>query len=171
MIGRRTISLLRPFDFEVVVYDPYLTGEDAAALGVESVTLEHLLSSSDIVSLHAPSLPETRHMLGRREIALLKPGATLVNTARGALVDHVALAERVLQGDVHAVLDHTDPEVLPAGHPFYDADNVFLTPHLAGSLGLELSRLADAAIAEARRFARGEPLRHPVRSSDLAKIA
>lgn len=171
MIGRRTIALLQPFDFEVVVYDPYLTPGEAERLGVESMGLEQLLAWSDIVSLHAPSLPETHHMIGREQIALLRPGTTLVNTARGALVDHAALADRVLRGELHAVLDHTDPEVLPPGHPFYDAENVFLTPHLAGSMGVELDRLAATAVDEAQRFVRGEPLLHQVRSADLARIA
>lgn len=171
MIGRRVIALLQPFDFDVVVYDPYLTPADAASMGVESVTLEHLLTTSDIVSLHAPALPETRHMIGREQVRMLRHGATLVNTARGALVDHAALTERLLRGELHAVLDHTDPEVLPAGHPFYSAENVFLTPHLAGSVGLELDRLAVTAIDEVRRFARGEALLHAVRLESLARIA
>ncbi len=171
MIGRRVIALLRPFDFDVVVYDPYLISEEAEQLGVESVTLDHLLSTSDVISLHAPLLPQTRHMIGREQIGLIRSGATVINTARGGLVDHEALADRVLKGELHAVLDHTDPEVLPVGHPFYNVNNVVLTPHLAGSLGHELTRLADSAVAEVQRFMHGEPLQFAVHAEDMTTIA
>ncbi|MGX5696616.1 hydroxyacid dehydrogenase [Agromyces soli] len=170
-IGREVVERLRGFDLEVVVYDPYLDDAEATALGVASVGLDELLATSDIVSVHAPSLPETQGMIGERAIALLKPGATLINTARGELIDQEALTARVLRGDLYAVLDVTTPWVLAPGHPLYDHENVLLTPHIAGSLGVELGRLAEVALDETARLAQGLPLAHPVRAEELAFTA
>lgn len=170
-VGRKLIELLRPFNFQVVVSDPYLDPTDAVALGVDLLELDELLATSDIVSLHAPSLPETRHLLDERRIGLIRPGATIINTARGDLIDQEALNTRISGGDLHAILDVTTPWVLEADNPLYDQPNVFLTPHMAGSLGVELRRLAAAAIDEALRFASGREFASPVRMTDLAFTA
>jgi phosphoglycerate dehydrogenase-like enzyme len=123
------------------------------------------------VTLHAPSLPETRHLLDRRRLALLRDGAVLVNTARGALVDGAALEAELVSGRIDAVIDTTEPEVLPASSPLFDLPNVFLTPHIAGAMGTETRRLAALALDEIERLARGEPLAHEVRLADLPRIA
>ncbi|MBB2890924.1 hydroxyacid dehydrogenase [Flexivirga oryzae] len=170
-IGRDVIQLLRPYDVQVVVSDPFLRRAEAEALGVELAELPELLATCEIVSLHAPSLPETRHLLDRAALGLLQPGATLINTARGELVDQDALVDRVHEGDIFAILDVTTPWTLPPGHPFYDAPNVLLTPHLAGSLGVELTRLADAAADEVERIADGRPPAHPVDGATLSITA
>ncbi|MDR6868277.1 phosphoglycerate dehydrogenase-like enzyme [Microbacterium resistens] len=170
-IGRRVIELLAPFGYEIVVFDPYLDPSEAEALGVRGVELEELIATSDIVSIHAPSLPETRHMIDARLIGLLAPGATLINTARGELVDQDALIARILRGDLFAILDVTTPWVLDEDNPLYAHENVMLTPHIAGSLGTELRGLADVVIAELDRYRAGEPLRHPVRVEELARTA
>ncbi|MFP3987168.1 hydroxyacid dehydrogenase [Streptomyces sp. E11-3] len=161
-IGRRVMELLRPFDLTVLVHDPYLDAAEAHALGVRLVDLDELVRRSDVVSLHAPALPATRRLFDAARLARMPDGATLINTARGALVDTAALTEELTAGRLHAVLDHTDPEVLPADSPLYDLPNVLLTPHLAGSIGGELHRLADAAAEEIERYAQGLPFRHRV---------
>ncbi|MEV6963380.1 hydroxyacid dehydrogenase [Streptomyces sp. NPDC051207] len=170
-IGRRVIELLRPYDLTVLLYDPYVTGDDAAALGVRTVDLDTLVASSDVVTIHAPELPGTRHMFDRARLALLRDGATLVNTARGSLVDTEALTAELVTGRLHAVLDVTDPEVLPASSPLYDLPNVLLTPHVAGSLGNELSRMTHAALDELERYGRGLPFADPVRRRTLDRSA
>lgn len=170
-IGRRVLALLKPFDFERLVYDPTIDDDAAAALGAERVELDALLGRSDVVSLHAPSLPETRHLLDARRLALLRDGATLVNTARGALVDAAALERELVSGRIDAVLDTTEPEILPSDSPLYTLPNVFLTPHVAGSLGRETRRMALLAVEEIERFVRGEALRYRVHASDLGRIA
>ncbi|WP_427015444.1 hydroxyacid dehydrogenase [Pseudarthrobacter sp. P1] len=170
-IGRAVIGLLKPFAFDVVVFDPFLSGADAAELEVTAVGLDELLSTSDIVSLHAPDLPETRHLIDARGLSLLRPGATFINTSRGALVDQDALVRRIQRGDLYAVLDVTTPELLDPDHPFYDHPNVLLTPHVAGSLGVELARLADTALAEAGRAARGEELLYGLNENALGRTA
>lgn len=169
--GRQVIELLRPYDVTVLAHDPYLSAEEAAALGVHAVELDELVRRSDVVSIHAPQLPETRHLFDARRLALLRDGATLVNTARGSLVDTEALTAELVSGRLHAVLDVTEPEVLPADSPLYELPNVLLTPHVAGSLGNELGRMADAAIAEVDRHARGLPFAHGIGPAELARSA
>lgn len=170
-IGRRVLEWLRPFDFARLVSDPFLAPDEARALGAEPVELDALLARADVVSLHAPLLPETRGMIDRRRLALLRDGAVLINTARGALVDMQALTEELASGRIDAVLDVTEPEVLPADSPLYDLPNVFLTPHVAGAMGAETQRLAALAIDEIERLALGEPLAHEVRREDLERVA
>jgi phosphoglycerate dehydrogenase-like enzyme len=171
LVGRHLMELLRPFDLEVVVSDPFLSDEEATRLGVHRVELDELCATSDVVSLHAPNLPSTRHLVGPAHLAVMKDGATFVNTARGAIVDHDALVAELSTGRISAVLDVTDPEPLPPDHPLRTMPNVFLTPHVAGAQGSELVRLADLAVTEIERFVDGRPPLHPVRESDLPRIA
>jgi phosphoglycerate dehydrogenase-like enzyme len=161
-IGRRVIALLRPFDLEVCVADPTLDQAAARELGVELLDLDVLLASCDVVSLHAPLLPSTRGLLDARHLSLLRDGATLINTARGGLVDAAALEAELRSGRIDAVLDTTEPEILPADSALYDLPNVWLTPHIAGSMGNETERLVDLALDEIERWVRGQPLAHPV---------
>ncbi|MEU6482881.1 hydroxyacid dehydrogenase [Streptomyces sp. NPDC046887] len=170
-IGRRVIELLRPFDFQVLLYDPYLTDTEALALGAVRTGLDELCARSDVVSVHAPQLPATYRMIGARQLALMPDGATLVNTSRGSLVDERALLGHLTPGRLSAVLDVTDPDVPPPGSPLYTLPNVLLTPHIAGSLGNELHRMADAALDELERYARGLPFADPVHPSELSRSA
>ncbi|MCS5716448.1 hydroxyacid dehydrogenase [Herbiconiux sp. CPCC 205716] len=159
-IGRRLISLLQPFDVAVLVADPYLAQEDAAALGVTATSLEQLLAESDVVSLHAPVTPSTVGMIGVPQLAAMKDGATLINTARGVLMDMPALEAALQTGRIDAILDVTDPdEPLPAGSILWDLPNVILTPHIAGSMGTELQRIGKHVASELARFAEGVPFR------------
>ncbi|MBW8705989.1 Hydroxypyruvate reductase [Streptomyces sp. MBT84] len=168
LIGRRVIELLRPHDLDVLLHDPYVPATEAAGLGVTPVGLDELFGRSDTVSVHTPLLPETRGLVGRELIESMRPGAVLINTARGAIVDQDALAEAAAAGRVRAVLDVTDPEVLPPQHPLWECDNVLITPHLAGSQGNEWRRLADLALAETARWASGAGFMHPVRRERAA---
>ncbi|WP_432135752.1 MULTISPECIES: hydroxyacid dehydrogenase [unclassified Streptomyces] len=170
-VGRRLLELLRPFDFTVLLHDPYVTPAEAVGLGAEAVSLEELLRRSDIVSLHAPDIPETYRMLDAGRLALIRDGGVLINTSRGALIDPDALTAELVSGRLRAVLDVTEPEPLPADSPLYALPNVFLTPHIAGSLGNELERLGRIVVEEAERLAAGAPLAHQVRLADLARMA
>ncbi|SBT88924.1 Phosphoglycerate dehydrogenase [Streptomyces sp. DI166] len=170
-VGRRLLELLRPFDFEVLLHDPYVSEPEAAALGAQLVTLETLLSRSDIVSLHAPDLPETHRMLDAPRLALIRDGGVLINTSRGALIDQEALTQELIRGRLQAVLDVTTPEPLPPTDPLYDLPNVFLTPHIAGSLGNELTRLGHIVTEELERVATNSPLKHAVTQSDMTRVA
>lgn len=170
-IGRRVLELLRPFELRVLLADPYVSAEEAAALGAEHAELDALVAESHVVSLHAPALPETRSLMDARRLARMRDGATLVNTARGVLVDHAALEAELVSGRIAAVLDTTEPEVLPEDSPLYDLPNVFLTPHIAGAQGSETQRMGELAVSEVERLAAGRPLAHEVRRADLERIA
>jgi phosphoglycerate dehydrogenase-like enzyme len=169
--GRLVLERLRAFDVRLLLADPYLTAQQARALGAELVDLDELCRRSDLVTLHAPALPETHHLLDARRLALLKDGAAVVNTGRGSLVDTAALTDHCGKGRIEAVLDVTDPEPLPADHPLLHLPNVLVTPHLAGSQGHELRRMGEFTVAEVDRLVRGEPLLGTIHGGDLHRIA
>jgi len=167
-IGRRVVELLRPFDgIRTLVADPFADPDSVAAAGGVLQTLDEMLPQVDVLSLHAPSLPATRHMIAARQLAALPDGATLINTARGALLDHDALLAECRTGRLDALLDVTEPEPLPADHPLRTLPNVAITPHLAGSLGTEARRLADSALDELAAYIAGAPATHPVTEAEL----
>ncbi|MFF9316387.1 hydroxyacid dehydrogenase [Streptomyces sp. NPDC014735] len=170
-IGRRVIELLRPFDLDVLLYDPYVDEAEAARLGVRLTSLDELCAGSSVVSVHAPQLPETHHLIGAAQLSAMATGTMLINTARGSLVDEEALLPELVSGRLHAVLDVTDPELPPADSPLYELPNVLLTPHVAGSLGGELHRMADQALDELERYTQGKPFADPVRAGVLTRSA
>ncbi|MEV0148811.1 MULTISPECIES: hydroxyacid dehydrogenase [unclassified Nonomuraea] len=165
-IGRKVLELLAPYDLDLCLYDPY-----TRVPGVPQASLEELLRRSDIVSLHAPATPETWHMLDRERLALMPDGAVLINTARGSLVDTDALVTELRSGRLSAMLDVTEPEPLPSDSPLFDLPNAFLTPHIAGSHGNELSRMGAAVVDELERLSAGLPLAHRVHHDDLDRVA
>jgi phosphoglycerate dehydrogenase-like enzyme len=170
-IGRLVVGQLRGLGVRLLMADPYLSEEDARGLGVELVGLDELVSTSDVVSLHAPALPETRHMIDARRLALMPDHAVLVNTARGSLVDHDALTAECATGRLDAVLDVTDPEPIPRDHVLLTLPNVFVTPHLAGAQGTEVELLGAYAIEDLRRFLAGEAMLGAVDIEDLPRLA
>lgn len=170
-VGRAVIRLLKSYNVKIAVYDPYLTSVEARLLGVNKLELNELMSWSDIVSVHAPKLPETEHLIGREQLELMQNGSYFINTARGALVDYDALAEVTPQKNIEVVLDVTDPdEPLAADSPLRKLPNVMITPHIAGSRGNEQQLMGTQAVEEIIRFVKGEPLRHEVLQSQLGRI-
>lgn len=174
--GRLVIEALRRHDLEVVVYDPYLSSAAADLLGVTAVGLDELVATSDVVSVHAPETSETQNMIDARRLALLRDGAVLINTSRGSLVDTAALeaelARRTADGrGLTVVLDVTEPDPLPASSPLLADPRVLVTPHVAGSKGTELRRLAQGVVDELARLVSGEPLAHLVDHATLARSA
>jgi phosphoglycerate dehydrogenase-like enzyme len=170
-IGRRVIAGLIDAGYEVLVTDPYLDPDTAAKLGAELTSLDDLCRRSDVITLHAPQLPQTAQLLDERRLALLPDGAIVINTARGSLVDTDALARECASGRIDACLDVTDPEPLPAGHPLFALRNVWITPHVAGVQGSEVRRLGEFAVAEVERFAAGQPLIGAVHADQLSLLA
>ncbi|MFN8617196.1 MAG: D-glycerate dehydrogenase [Dehalococcoidia bacterium] len=133
-------------------------------LGVEFVTLDELLRRADFVSLHTPLTPETRHLIGARELSLMKPGALLVNTARGGVVDQDALIAALRAGTIGgAALDVTDPEPLPLDNPLYSFANVVITPHIASASLATRSKMAEMAAANIIEVLAGRPPMNSVR--------
>lgn len=170
-IGRKVAAMLSGFDFTVLLYDPFVQPGDPVAGQAELVDLDTLMARSDLVSVHAPSLPSTRGMIGARQLRLMPDGAALINTARGALIDEAALITELETGRIHAVIDVTDPEIPDADSPFFTLPNVFLTPHIAGAVGAERSRLGTMAVEEIERFVRGEPLLYEIEPALLERLA
>lgn len=160
-IGRQVLRLLECLEVKVVAHDPFLAADEARQLGVELVGLAELFRTSDVVSLHLPEVEGTRRMIGSNLLEAMKPGATLINTSRGSVVDEAALVEICRRrGDIFAMLDVAEPDPPAPDSALYDLPNVWLTPHIAGSVGLECHRMGDAMIEDARRFVAGEPLVH-----------
>lgn len=170
-VGRRVIGLLGSLGVTIKVFDPHLDQEGARGLGVELVELPELMATSDVVSIHAPANASTHGMITRELLEALGTGVTLINTARGSLVDEVALVELLQSGRISAVLDVTEPSLPANDSPLWTLPNVFLTPHVAGALGNELALLGRGASDEAMRFLRGAPLRSAVSRESLAYIA
>lgn len=171
-IGKQVIKLLQPFDVNIQVYDPYGTEEVADQLGVTLVSLEKLFASSDIVTLHTPLLLETENMINEDLLASMKNNASLINTARGGLVDENALISVMKnRQDLTAVLDVTNPEPPAKGSAMYQLENIVLTPHIAGSAGAERKRLGDAMAGEVVQYLENNQLTFEVTEDMFNKMA
>jgi phosphoglycerate dehydrogenase-like enzyme len=141
---------------QVVACDPNVVESPVA--GCELMPFEEVLAAADVLSLHAPALPTTYRLIDADALAKMKPGAYLVNCARGVLVDHDALLDAIDRGHLAGVaLDVTDPEPLPAGHPLLDRTNVIVTPHIASSTAAGRRRLYEHAIENALCVLSGRP--------------
>jgi phosphoglycerate dehydrogenase-like enzyme len=176
MTGRELIKLLRAFgdEVEICVYDPFLSDYAAGALGVQKLELAQLLATSDVVSLHAPSTEKTHHMIGAKEVALLKDGALLVNTARGALIDHDALLAELKTGRINAALDvylETLSSEQVAVSEYRNLTNVIITPGRAGPSAQLRQQLGGAIVEEFARFFTGLPPRYQITAERLASMA
>ncbi|HZX03270.1 hydroxyacid dehydrogenase [Kribbella sp.] len=168
--GVEYIRMLVALGAEVVAYDPYLTDERAVELGVRRSDLDELLRSSRVVALHAPTLPETHHMIGARELALMPDGAALVNTARSWLVDMDALLGELRSGRLDAALDVFDEEPLPVDSPFRGLPNVLLTPHQAAATVECYFEMGSITAGEIERYAAGQPLQYELTEAALARM-
>jgi len=157
LIGREVIKRLAGFEPRVLAYDIVETPEMVDRFGVEYVSFDELLRQSDVLTLHAPSLPETRGLIDAEALAKMKPSAYIVNTARGPLVDEVALASALHAGQIAgAALDVFDREPLPASSPLRQAPNLLLTPHIAGVTQQSRTAMVAMAVQNAARVLRGE---------------
>jgi len=172
MVGRRVIELLHPFDLNILVNDPYASQSLALELNVELTTLARVFTDSDVVSLHAPLLPETIGLITGEHLASMRPNATFINTARGKIVREQELIEVMrARPDLTAVLDVTCDEPPLNNSGLYDLPNVVLTPHIAGSKGNEVQRMADLMVEECLAWHGGRDLRYAVGVEDLDRIA
>lgn len=161
-VGREVIRLLNSYPrLRVLVYDPFLSAAEARELGVEIASLEDVCRC-DVVSIHAPSLPTTHHMLNARTLALLPDHAVLINTSRGALIDEAALVTEVRRRPLYVYLDVTDPEPPAPDSPIVREPNILITPHIAGGMSQGRRDMGRMAIDETLRFLCGEPLEQEV---------
>jgi phosphoglycerate dehydrogenase-like enzyme len=169
--GRAYLELIRVLGAVPILVDPTLDEEEATALGAELVPLEEAMRRAQIVAVHAPTLPSTRHLIGRRELASMRDGAGLVNTARSWLVDESALLEELQSGRLSAAIDVFDEEPLGADSPFRKLPNVILTPHRAA--GTREGRLRQGRIVadEVEAFVAGNALAHTIDRDQLDSMA
>ena len=173
-IGAKVVNLLKNLDLKIKVYDiaPDQPLSDPIPNAPLYVPIEEIFAECDVISLHTALLPETAGMITRELLFSMKEGAALINTARGGLIDEQALIEVLTaRPDITAHLDVLHPEPPAAGSPLFALPNLFITPHIAGSMGSECRRMGESAIAECRRFLAGEPLRWQVTREMMGTMA
>ena len=168
-IGRTLISLVQPLQMPVYGYDPQV-GTDADIPGVKLVgSVDELVQHSDVLSLHAPLVPQTRHMIGRAQLAMMKRGSIIINTARGGLIDTEALVEALKSGQLlGAGLDTFEEEPPPKDSPLWALPNVALSPHVGANTDAAMVRVAELAVGQALDFLDGLPVeRRAVMNPDV----
>ena len=161
-IGQEIEGMLAPFNVKMLrVARSARTVPEVHAVG----ELEQLLPQAEVVVLILPFTAETKGLIGRSQLALMRQGTLLVNAARGPIVDTDALVEALNLGRIRAALDVTDPEPLPEGHPLWNCPNLLITPHVAASSPQFASRGLRTAADELRRYMKGEPLKNVVQAA------
>jgi D-3-phosphoglycerate dehydrogenase / 2-oxoglutarate reductase len=169
-IARALASKAQSLGMKMLAYDRYLESDLIAGHGAEAVALDRLLAEADAISIHVPLSPETRNLIGERELARMKPTAFLINTSRGGIVDEEALAVALKEDRLGgAALDVLTVEPPPADHPLRQAPNIVLTPHLAFYSRESVIELQTKAAEEVARALKGEPPRSPVNPEVLTR--
>lgn len=167
-MGRLLRKLLRPFEVEIWVYDPYLPRELAEALDFTQTSLDNIFAQCQVVVCLAPITPKTQGLIGARELALLQPGTVFINVSRGAVVDSDALIARLQQGDIIAGLDVFDPEPIPPESAIRHLPNVFLSPHIGGYAGGRSQPFLPLMVDELERFFHGHETHFDLTPRSLA---
>ena len=158
-IGREVAARLQPFHCRVLVHDPAVTDEAVQKSGCHSARMDQLFAESDLISLHCPSMPQTRGMINRDSLSAMKQGAILINVARGDLIDSDALCEALLKKHLSAAaLDVFTPEPIPSDHPMLQMENVIFASHIASCSVRAVRTLRETAATIAAMALRGEPL-------------
>ena len=170
-VGRHMVKLLKNFHVDIFMYDPILTAEEIAELGATKVELNELMSKCDVVSIHAPSIPETENMISKEQLELMQDGSILINTARGAIINEQDLINELKRNRIFACIDVTEPEPPTAENELRTLDNVLLTPHIAGTCTNGLKRIALHTYEEIGRLLKGEKMRTEVDLSKLSTLA
>jgi glyoxylate reductase len=162
-VGKQVARRAQGFDMTVLYHNRRRNPEAEAELGATYATLSELLQRADFVTLNMPLTPETRGMIGRNELRMMKPTAILVNVARGGVVDHEALLEALQQKWIYAAaVDVTEPEPLPRDHPLLKMDNLVIAPHLGSATRQTRRRMAQRAVDNLKAGLKGEPLLNQV---------
>jgi D-3-phosphoglycerate dehydrogenase len=169
-IGERVGRIAKAFGMKICAHDPGLSAKDIRARGARPLTLDGLLKTSDYISLHAPLIPATHHFIGRKSLSQIKNGAFLVNAARGPLVDENALARALESGRLGgAALDVLEGDPPDPKSSIFDAPNLLLTPHMAGSTNECLEAIARVAGQDIARVLQGKRAKFPVNKPNRKK--
>jgi len=172
MIGRKVLEFLQPFSLKVLAFDPFLSQEDADSIGVEKVSLEEAFRRGMIVSNHIADLPETRGILKYEHFDAMQENAVFINTGRGAtLVENDLIRVFRRRTDLTALLDVTNPEPPLVDSPFYELPNIILSSHIAGSIGEEVTRMAEIIIEEFLAWLNDNKLRYALTLDMLKTMA
>jgi D-3-phosphoglycerate dehydrogenase len=162
-IAREVLTRAKAFGFKLAAYDPFVDDATFARDGIRRLSREELFREAGVLSLHLPLTTETKHFVGKEQLAAMRSDAILINTARGGLIDTVALAETLAAGKIHgAGIDVFETEPLAADHPLFSSPNTILTSHTAWYSGGSIPILQKKAGEEVARALRGEPLRNVV---------
>ena len=172
MIGKMVIELLKPFKLDIMLFDIFVTPERAKELGCTKVdSLEELFATCDVVSNHLANVPATVGMFKGEYFKNMKENGTFINTGRGAQVDEDGMLKALKdRKDICAVLDVTIEEP-PKNSGFYELENVFLTPHIAGSQGNEVARMSEMVVDQFENMLKGEPTKYEITEKMLATMA
>ena len=170
-IGQRLAELLAPFHVQLRAFDPYLPKAVAAQYGAKLVTLKELIGKSDVVVLCAANTEGARNLLGKAEIAALRPNAVLVNVGRSLLIDMPALAKRLRRGDLVAMLDVFDKEPLEADSVFRSLPNAYLTPHRAGGVMESVERLLSMLADDFEAWQQKKPLQYALSEKAIPSLS
>ncbi|HHY81912.1 MAG TPA: hydroxyacid dehydrogenase [Clostridiales bacterium] len=171
-IGRLVIASLKNYNYQILVFDPFLSQEKADEMGVKKTDLNEIFRECLIISNHIANNENTRGMLKYEHFSLMRPNAVFINTGRGAQVIEADLVRALTEVPTRAaVLDVTHPEPVQPGHPFYTMENVFLTPHIAGSIGDEIARMGQYMLQEYKAFSGNMPCKYEVTMEMLKTMA
>lgn len=172
MIGRKVIQLLRKFKLDFYVYDEFLPKSAIKALGAKKATLEEIFSECDVVSNHLANVPATVGIFRKEHFASMKKNTVFINTGRGAQVNEPEMLEVLRERrDICALLDVTIEEPPQEGSDFYKLDNIFLTPHIAGSQANEVERMAEYMIDEFEKVLAGKPTQYEISQERFERMA
>jgi len=164
-IGEQVARRAKGFDMKILYHNRTRRPEAEAMTGAKLVSRDELLASADYVMLCVPLMPETTCLIGRAELAKMKPTASLINIARGAVVDTAALTEALTARTIRAAaLDVTDPEPLPRDHPIFKLDNIIITPHLGSASDQTRHKMAELSVENLFAGLEGRPLTHQVKN-------
>lgn len=171
-ISLKLIELLRPFDIHILVCSDHLTKDAADELGVTKCEMDELFEKSDVVSLHSPATAKNIGLITGQHFLRMKPYASFINSARGAVVKQQEMAEVLLKRkDLVAILDVTDPEPPEPGSILFSISNIVMTPHIAGSLGHECNRMGAYIVDELKRYLADEALLREITQDSAAYLA
>lgn len=172
VIGSMVAERLKAFDITVYACDPFAGEEKASALGVTLVSLPELFEKCDVISNHLANKESLNDILNYSLFSLMKPNATFINTGRGAQVNEEDLARALCEEPARtAVLDVQKDESRPQNGPLWSCENALMTPHIAGSMGNEVTRMADYIIGEFSLFLEGKPCQSEVTKEKLVTMA